>query len=109
MPVYPRDLKNWPFTLVLYIYAMVVDERIGLLFPRILSFVVIGAAIGTGYGYETSITHATGLRGLIRGALTRALIGAAGNSRRAFVLQARPRRPRDCARAPSVGCSTAWY
>jgi hypothetical protein len=108
MPVYPRDLKNWPFTLVLYIYAIVVDERIRLLFPRILSFVVIGAAIGTGYGYETSITDATGLRGLIRGALTGVLIGAAVNSLSAFVLQARPRPPSDWARSTSIGCSTAW-
>src|SRR5882757_8698333 len=99
MPVYPRDLKNWPFTLVLYIYAMVVDELIRLLFPRILSFVVIGAAIGTGYGYETSITDATGLRGLIR---------AAVNSLSAFVLQARPRLRSDWARSTSIGCSTAW-
>jgi hypothetical protein len=30
----------------LYIYVMVVDERISLLLPRILSFVVIGAVIG---------------------------------------------------------------
>ena len=106
--MYPRDLKNWPFTLVLYIYAMVVDERIRLLFPRILSFVVIGAAIGTGYGYETSITDATGLRGLIRGALTGVLIGAAVNSLSAFVLQARPRLRSDWARSTSIGCSTAW-
>jgi adenylate cyclase len=67
---------------------MVADERIRLLFPRILSFVVIGAAIGAGYGYETSIPDAAGLRGLIRGALTGVLIGAAVSSLSAFVLQA---------------------
>jgi hypothetical protein len=59
---------------------MVVDERIRLHFPRILSFVVIGAAVGAGYGYETSIAAAAGLRGLIRGALTGVLIGAAAES-----------------------------
>jgi adenylate cyclase len=67
---------------------MVVDERIRLHFPRILNFVVIGAAIGAGYGYETSIADAAGLRGLIRGALTGVLIGAAVSSLGAFVLQA---------------------
>jgi adenylate cyclase len=67
---------------------MAVDERIRLLFPRILSFVVIGAALGAGYGYETSIAAAAGLRGLIRGALTGVLIGAAVSSLGAFVLQA---------------------
>ena len=56
---------------------MVVDERISLHLPRILSFVVIGAVIGAGYGYETSIAAAAGPRGLIRGALTGMLIGAA--------------------------------
>jgi adenylate cyclase len=67
---------------------MVVDERIRLLFPRILSFVAIGAAIGAGYGFETSIATAAGLRGLIRGALAGALIGAAVSALSAFVLQA---------------------
>ena len=67
---------------------MDVDERIRLFFPRILSFVVIGAAIGAGYGYETSIDAAAGLRGLIRGALTGVLIGAAVTSLSAFVLEA---------------------
>jgi adenylate cyclase len=73
----------------LYIYVMVVDERISLLLPRILSFVVIGAVIGAGYGYETSIAAAAGLRGLIRGGLTGMLIGAAVSSLSAFVLEAR--------------------
>ena len=63
---------------------MVVDERIRLVFPRILGFVVIGA----GYGYETSIAAGAGLRGLIRGALTGGLIGGAVTSLRVFVLQA---------------------
>ena len=67
---------------------MVGDERIRLAIPRILSFVVIGAVIGAGYGYETSIADAAGLRGLIRGALTGVLIGAAVSSLSAFVLQA---------------------
>ena len=44
---------------------MVIDERIRLLFPRILSFVAIAAVLGAGYGYETADA---GLRGLIRGA-----------------------------------------
>jgi hypothetical protein len=59
---------------------MVVDERIRLQFPRILSFVVIGAVIGAGYGYETSIADAAGLRGLIRGALAGVLISGAVRS-----------------------------
>lgn len=67
---------------------MVVDDRIRLFFPRLLSFVVMGAAIGAGYGYETSIADAAGLRGLIRGAMTGVLIGAAVSSLGAFVLQA---------------------
>jgi adenylate cyclase len=67
---------------------MVVDERLRLLFPRILSFVAIAAVVGAGYGYETSVAVAAGLRGLIRGALTGALIGAAGSSFDAFVLEA---------------------
>lgn len=67
---------------------MVVDERIRLVIPRILSFVVIGAVIGAGYGYRTSIADAAGLRGLIRGALAGALISAAVSSLSAFVLQA---------------------
>jgi adenylate cyclase len=67
---------------------MVVDEQIRLLLPRILSFTVIGAAIGAVYGYETSIAAAAGLRGLIRGALSGALIGAAVVSLSAFVLEA---------------------
>jgi adenylate cyclase len=76
---------------------MVVDERIRLLFPRILSFAAISAAIGAGYGYEASIADAAGLRGLIRGALAGALIGAAVSSLIAFVLQAP-----DTRRAPFV-------
>lgn len=64
--------------------VMVADERIRLLFPRILSVVVIGAAIGGGYGYETSIAAAAGLHGLTRGALN----GAAASSPSVFVLQA---------------------
>lgn len=71
---------------------MVVDERIRLLLPRILSFVVISAVMGAGYGYETSIAAGAGLRGLIRGALAGALIGAAVSSLGAFVLQAPGRR-----------------
>ena len=67
---------------------MVVDERIRLFLPRILGFAVISAAIGAGYGYETSLAAAAGLRGLIRGALSGALIGAAVSSLIAFVLQA---------------------
>lgn len=67
---------------------MAVDDRIRLFFPRILNFVVIGAAIGAGYGYETSIAAAAGLLGLIRGALAGALIGAAVSALGAFVLQA---------------------
>jgi adenylate cyclase len=67
---------------------MFVDERIRLLFPRILSFAVISAAIGAGYGYETSIAIAAGLRGLIRGALTGLLIGATVTSLIAFFLEA---------------------
>jgi len=67
---------------------MVVDERLRLLFPRILGFVVISAVIGAGYGYETAVAGAAGLRGLIRGAMTGVLIGAAGSSLDAFVLQA---------------------
>jgi adenylate cyclase len=87
-PVCSRALKNWPFKVVSVLYVMVVDEQIRLLVPRILSFVVIGAAIGAGYGYETSIAAAAGLPGLIRGALTGVLIGAAVSSLGAFVLQA---------------------
>lgn len=49
---------------------MVVDERIRLLYPKILTFAVISAVIGAGYGYHTSIAADAGLRGLIRGALT---------------------------------------
>jgi adenylate cyclase len=67
---------------------MVVDERIRLLLPRVLGFTVIGAAIGAIYGYETSIAAAAGLRGLIRGALTGVLIGAAVLSFTAFVVEA---------------------
>jgi adenylate cyclase len=67
---------------------MVADERIRLLFPRILSFAVISAAIGAGYGYETSIATAAGVRGLVRGALTGALIGVAVSSLIAFILEA---------------------
>lgn len=76
---------------------MAVDERLRLLFPRILGFIVIGAMIGAPYGYETSIAAAAGLRGFIRGALTGALIGAAVSSLGAFVLQAPGTR---LARAP---------
>jgi adenylate cyclase len=67
---------------------MVVDERIRLLYPRVLSFAVIGAAIGAAYGYETSIAAAAGLRGLIRGALTGLLIGVTVSSLIAFSMQA---------------------
>ncbi|MBN8986816.1 MAG: adenylate/guanylate cyclase domain-containing protein [Rhizobiales bacterium] len=49
---------------------------------------MISAAIGAGYGYETSFATAAGLRGLVRGALTGALIGAAVSSLVAFVLEA---------------------
>ena len=66
---------------------MVVDERIRLFFPTLLSFVLISSAIGAGYGYETSVAAAAGLRGLMRGALTGALIGAAGSSLSAFMLE----------------------
>jgi adenylate cyclase len=66
---------------------MFLDERIRLLFPRILSFALIGAVFGAGYGYEGSIATAAGLRGLMRGALTGLLIGAAVSSISAFVLQ----------------------
>ncbi len=55
---------------------MAVDERIRVLFPRILSFAAISAAIGASYGYAASIVDAAGLRGLIRGALAGSLIGA---------------------------------
>jgi adenylate cyclase len=67
---------------------MVVDQQMRLRFPRILSFVAIGAVIGAGYGYETSIADAAGLHGLIRGALAGVLISAAVRSLDAFVLQA---------------------
>jgi adenylate cyclase len=66
---------------------MVVDERIRLFFPTLLSFVLIASAIGAGYGYETSVAAAAGLRGLMRGALTGALIGAAVSSLSAFILE----------------------
>jgi adenylate cyclase len=64
---------------------MVVEERIRLLLPRILSFTAIAAVLGAAYGYESGDA---GLRGLIRGALTGALIGAVGGSFNALVLQA---------------------
>jgi adenylate cyclase len=64
---------------------MLVDERIRLLFPTLLSFVLIASAVGAGYGYETSVAAAAGLRGLMRGALTGALIGAAVSSLSAFM------------------------
>jgi len=64
---------------------MVVDERIRLFFPTLLSFVLIASAVGAGYGYETSVAAAAGLRGLMRGALTGALIGAAVSSLSAFM------------------------
>lgn len=67
---------------------MVVDERIRILFPRILGFAVISAAIGAGYGYETSIAAAAGVRGLFRGALTGALIGGTVTSLIVFILEA---------------------
>jgi adenylate cyclase len=88
---------------------MVVDEQTRLLFPRILGFVAIGAVMGAGYGYETSVADAAGLRGLIRGALTGVLIGAAVGSLRAFVLQAPGTR---LARAPfmvTVAVSSLVY
>jgi adenylate cyclase len=86
MPVCPRALKN----LVIHssFHDMVVDERIRLLFPRILGFVAIGTVMGAGYGYEASIAAGAGLRGLIRGALTGMLIGVAVSSLSVFVLQA---------------------
>jgi adenylate cyclase len=64
---------------------MVVDERIRLFFPTLLSFILIASAVGAGYGYETSVAAAAGLRGLMRGALTGALIGAAVSSLSAFM------------------------
>ena len=88
---------------------MVVDEQIRLLLPRILGFVVIGAVMGAGYGYETSVADAAGLRGLIRGALTGLLIGTAVSSLGAFVLQAPGTR---LARAPfmvAVAVSSLVY
>jgi len=69
-------------------YIMIADERIRLLVPRILGFVVISAAIGAGYGYETSVAAAAGLRGLFRGALTGMLIGAVVSTLSGFVLEA---------------------
>jgi adenylate cyclase len=66
---------------------MIVDERTRLQIPRIVSFIVIAAVIGAGYGYETSVADAAGLRGLIRGALTGALIAAAVRSLSVFVLE----------------------
>ena len=65
---------------------MIVDERIRLLFPRMLGFIVISAAAGAVYGYVTSI--ATDPRGPIRGTLTGLLIGAALVSLNNFVLRA---------------------
>jgi adenylate cyclase len=88
---------------------MVVDEQIRLLLPRILGFVVIGAVVGALYGYETSVAAGDGLRGLIRGALTGGLIGAAVSSLGAFVLQAPGSR---LARAPfmvTVAVSSLVY
>ena len=67
---------------------MVDDERIRLFFPALVSFVLIGSALGAGYGYESSIAAAAGLRGLMRGALSGALIGAAVSSLSAFILEA---------------------
>jgi adenylate cyclase len=67
---------------------MVVDERLRLFFPTLLSFVLISAAIGAGYGYESSVAAGAGLRGLMRGALTGALIGAAVSTLTTFVLEA---------------------
>jgi adenylate cyclase len=67
---------------------MVVDERIRLLLPRLLSFALISAAVGAAYGYETSVAAGAGLRGLLRGALTGTLIGAAVVSLSAFILEA---------------------
>ena len=67
---------------------MVVDERTRLLLPRILRFVVVGAVIGAGYGFASSVANDAGLRGLIRGALTGVLIGAGVTSLRAFILEA---------------------
>jgi adenylate cyclase len=72
---------------------MVDDERIRLLLPRILSFVLIGAALGAGYGYESSIADAAGLRGLIRGTLAGVLIGAASVSLTVFIFEAPCGRP----------------
>lgn len=65
---------------------MVVDERIRLQLPRILSFVVIGAVVGAGYSYATTVGFP--LRGLLRGAVSGVIIGAAVSWLGLFVLQA---------------------
>ncbi len=67
---------------------MVVDERLRLLAPTLLSYVMIAAAIGAPYGYATSIAAGAGLHGLIRGAVTGVLIGTAVSWLSFFVLQA---------------------
>src|SRR5215831_11282683 len=67
---------------------MVVDERTRLLLPRILSFVMAATVIGAAYGYATSVADHAGLRGLVRGAFTGALIAAVVTSLRIFVLEA---------------------
>jgi len=67
---------------------MVVYERTRLLLPRILSFVMAATVIGAAYGYATSVADHAGLRGLVRGAFTGALIAAVVTSLRIFVLEA---------------------
>src|SRR5215470_9039834 len=67
---------------------MVVNERTRLLLPRILSFVMAATVIGAAYGYATSVADHAGLRGLVRGAFTGALIAAVVTSLRIFVLEA---------------------
>jgi adenylate cyclase len=67
---------------------MAIDDRTRLVLPRILSFVLLGAVLGAGYGYLTSVADDAGLQGLLRGASTGALIGAVMSSLNAFVLMA---------------------
>jgi adenylate cyclase len=67
--------------------VMILNERTRLLLPKILSFGVIAAMIGAGYGAETSIAANAELRGLIRGTFTGALIGISVGLLSAFVLE----------------------
>jgi adenylate cyclase len=67
---------------------MVFNDRILLLLPKILTFVVLAGGIGAGYGYETSSAANAGVRGLVRGAATGMMIGAATSLLSAFVLEA---------------------